>query len=130
MDDAIKAAEEMLRLIESAAGFSLTRGGLTRQDRFGYEADMRLRPLHERLVGLGWSVETSTHGSVYYSRDGERLRLSNHEVPWTSERQDAVDHGGWSWHCKGWQIITERQTVEQCMAEIEEMEEAIADSAA
>jgi hypothetical protein len=129
MDDATRAAEEMLRLIESAAGFSLTRGGLTRQDRFGYEADMRLRPLHERLVVLGWVVETSTHGSVYYSRDGERLRLSNHEVPRTAERADAAAHGRWSWDRCGWQIITERQTIERCMEEIEEMEEAIEDSA-
>ena len=123
-------ADFMVRRLCEEANRAISAGGLTRQDHFGYEADMRLLPLHRHLVGLGWIVETSTHGSVYYSRDGERLRLSNHEVPWTSERQDAVDHGGWSWHCKGWQIITERQTVEQCMAEIEEMEEAIADSAA
>jgi hypothetical protein len=128
--DAAAAAEEMIRRLWAAASQAITNKKLTRQDRFGYEADMRLMLLHRRLVGLGWIVETSTHGSVYYARGGERLRLSNHEVPWTVERQDAVENGGWSWHSKGWQIITERQTVEQCMKEIDEMEEAIADSAA
>jgi hypothetical protein len=128
--DAAAAADEMIRRLWAAASHAITNDKLTRQDRFGYEADMRLMPLHRRLVGLGWIVETSTHGSVYYTRGGKRLRLSNHEVPWTVERQDAVERGGWSWHSKGWQIITERQTVEQCLEEIDEMEEAIADSAA
>jgi hypothetical protein len=130
MDDATTAADQMVRRLWEAASQALANEKLTRQDRFGYEADMRLRPLHDRLVGLGWTVETSTHGSVYYTRSGERLRLSNHEVPWTAERQDAAEHGKWSWDRCGWQIITERQTVERCLEEIEEMEEAIADSAA
>jgi hypothetical protein len=130
MDDATMAAEGMIRRLWAAASHAITNETLTRQDRFGYEADMRLLPLHHRLVGLGWAVETSTRGSVYYTKAGKRLRLSNHDVPWTAERQDAVENGGWSWHSKGWQIITERQTVEQCLEEIEEMEEAIADSAA
>jgi hypothetical protein len=130
MDDATTAAEAMLRRLEAAASLALAGERLTRLDRFGYEADIRLLPLHQRLVGLGWNVETSTHGSVYYTRDGERLRLSNHEVPWSAERADAAEHGRWSWDRCGWQIITERQTVERCLAEIEEMEEAIADSAA
>jgi hypothetical protein len=123
-------ADFMVRRLCEEANRAISAGGLTRQDRFGYEADMRLLPLHRHLVGLGWIVETSTEGSVYYTRDGERLRLSNHEVPWTSERGHAAEYGRWSWDRCGWQIITERQTVEKCMAEIEEMEEAIADSAA
>jgi hypothetical protein len=124
------AAEEMIRRLWAAASQAITNEKLTRQDRFGYEADMRLMPLHRHLVGLGWIVETSTHGSVYYTRGGERLRLSNHEVPWTAERGHAAEHGRWSWDRCGWQIITERQTVERCLEEIDEMEEAIADSAA
>lgn len=127
---AIARADVMIDRLEDAARVALAGERLTRQDRFGYESDMRLRPLHDRLVGLGWIVETSTHGSIYYTRGGERLRLSNHEVPWTAERGHAAEHGRWSWDRCGWQIITERQTVEQCLAEIEEMEEAIADSAA
>jgi hypothetical protein len=130
MDDATTTAEEMIRRLWAAASHAVTNERLTRQDRFGYEADMRLLPLHRHLVGLGWIVGTSTHGSVYYTRGGERLRLSNHEVPWSAERADAAEHGRWSWDRCGWQIITERQTVERCLAEIEEMEEAIADSAA
>jgi len=130
MNDATSTAEEMIRRLWAAASHAITNETLTRQDRFGYEADMRLLLLHRRLVGLGWIVETSTHGSIYYARGGERLRLSNHEVPWTAERQDAADNGRWSWHRCGWQVITERHTVERCLAEIDEIEEAIADSAA
>ena len=129
MDDAATAADEMIRRLWATASQATTNETLTRQDRFGYEADMRLLPLHRHLVGLGWVVETSTHGSVYYTRGGERLRLSNHEVPRTAERANAAEHGRWSWDRCGWQIITERQSVERCLEEIEEMEEAIADSA-
>jgi hypothetical protein len=127
--DAAAAADEMIRRLWAAASLAITNETLTRQERSGYEADMRLRLIHRKLVGLGWVVETSTHGSVYYTRGGERLRLSNHEVPRTAERADAAARGRWSWDRCGWQIITERQTIERCMEEIEEMEEAIADSA-
>jgi len=112
-------ADCMIRRLWTVASQAIADDGLSRQDRLGYEADMRLRPLHERLVALGWIVETSTHGSVYYSRGGERLRLSNHEVPWTAERQDASDNGRWSWHRSGYQIITERQSLDECMSEID-----------
>lgn len=113
----------MLDRITMSAGHSLARETLSRQDRFGYEADQRLRPLHDRLVGLGWIVETSTRGSVYYQKAGERLRLSNHEVPMTAEREEA----GWTWAKNGWQVITERSSLDACMAEIGEIEEALAE---
>jgi hypothetical protein len=125
--NAAAAAEEMIRRLWVAASHAITRETLTRQDRFGYEADMRLMPLHRKLVGLGWIVETSTPGSVYYSKDGNRLRLSNHEVPWSAERQAASDCGGWTWHRCGYQIITERQTVEQCLKEIDDIEWELSD---
>lgn len=114
-------AEAMLDRITRSAEYSLARETLSRQDRFGYEADQRLRPLHDRLVGLGWTVETSTYGSIYYRRGGERLRLSNHEVPMTAEREES----GFTWARHGWQVITERQSLDACMAEIEEIEEAL-----
>lgn len=120
----LQTAEAMLDRLAASAEFSLARESLDRHDRFGYEADARLRPLHERLLSLGWTVETSTHGSVYYSRDGERLRLSNHEVPSTAERDDATTNGRWTWTRCGWQIITTK-SLESCMREIAEMEEAI-----
>lgn len=115
-------AEEMLDRLAQSAEYSLSRETISRQDRFGYLADQRLRPLHDRLVGLGWIVETSTYGSVYYQRAGERLRLSNHEVPATAEREAAE----WTWARHGWQVITERQSLDACLAEIEEIEEALA----
>lgn len=125
--NAAAAAEEMIRRLWVAASHAITSETLTRQDRFGYEADMRLMPLHRKLVGLGWIVETSTHGSVYYSKEGSRLRLSNHEVPWSAERQAASDGGAWTWHRCGYQIITERQTVEQRLKEIDDIEWELSD---
>jgi hypothetical protein len=126
--DAAAAAGEMIRRLWAAASAAITSEKLTRQDRFGYEADMRLLPLHRNLVGLGWIVETSTRGSVYYSKGGERLRLSNHEVPQTAERDHAAENGRWSWHRCGYQIITERQTVDQCLGEIDEIEAELSDN--
>jgi len=121
--DAMQQAEAMLDRLARSAEFSLQREQLDRHDRFGYEADQRLRPLHDRLVALGWIVETSTRGSVYYSRGVERLRLSNHEVLMTAEREVSE----WTWARCGWQVITERQSLDACLAEIEEMEEALAE---
>lgn len=121
------AVIEMLSALESAARFAMERDDVSRQDRFGYEADVRLRPLHEKLVSLGWAVEAHTRGSIYYSRGKHRLRLSNHEVPFTAEREYAASNGGWTWHRHGWQIITARTTLSDCLAEIDEIEEEIAE---
>ena len=121
--DAMQQAEAMLDKLVNSAEFSLASGNLPRQDRFGYEADQRLRPLHDHLVGLGWIVDNSTRGSVYYRKASERLRLSNHEVPLTAEREES----GWTWAKNGWQVITERMSLDACMAEIEEIEEALAE---
>lgn len=118
------AAGQMVDRLWAEADVALRDDGLSRQDRAGYLADQRLKPLHERLAGLGWIVETHTHGSVYYSRGGERLRLSNHEVPRTSEREDAAKHGRWSWDRCGWQVITTR-SLDSLHEEIDEIEEAI-----
>lgn len=120
------AAASMVDRLWSEADVALRDDSLSRQDRAGYIADQRLKPLHQRLVGLGWIVETYTHGSVYYSRGAERLRLSNHEVPRTSEREDAARHGRWSWDRCGWQVITTR-SLDALHGEIDEIEEALAE---
>ena len=122
------AAEAMLDRLLSSAEYSLGREQIDRHSRFGFEADARLRPIHDRLVALSWTVETHTHGSVYYTKGKERLRLSNHEVPSTAEREYAAAGGGWTWSKHGWQIITAHQTIDACMAEIDEIEEDIADN--
>ncbi len=130
IDTAVMAkfnAEWMLDRLASAASSALDIDGasMTRQDRFAWEGDRRLRPLHDRLVGLGWIVETSTHGSVYYTRGEYRLRLSNHEVPATAEREHAAANGGWSWHRCGYQIVSSGQPLERLLKEIGEIEEDI-----
>lgn len=121
--NAQEKAEEMLDRLARSAELSLKSESLDRHDRFGYESDQRLRPLHDRLVALGWGVETSTRGSVYYERGGERMRLSNHEVPMSEERITSR----WTWARCGWQVITERLSLDACMAEIDEMEAALAE---
>jgi hypothetical protein len=120
----LQTAEAMLGRLAASAEFSLKHESLTRHDRFGYEADARMRPIHSHLVGLGWTVETSTQGSVYYSKNGERLRLSNHEVPSTVERDDATANGRWTWARCGWQVITTK-SLDSCIKDIAEIEEAI-----
>jgi len=122
----LQTAEAMLDRLVASAEFSLSNESLTRHDRFGYESDARLRPIHSHLVGLGWTVETSTRCSVYYSKDGERLRLSNHEVPSTAEREDATANGRWTWTRCGWQVITTK-SLDSCIKEISEIEEAISE---
>lgn len=124
---AVHAASQMVERLWADAEAAMRRDDLSRHDRFGYLADQRLKPLHERLVSLGWIVETHTNGSVYYSRGGERLRLSNHEVPRTAEREDAATRGRWSWDRCGWQIITATSSLDALHGEIDEIEEAIAE---
>ena len=123
-------ATEMVDQLRWWAERSLARGSLSLSDRRGYTADLALKPLHERILSLGWTVETSTNGSVYYTKDVERLRLSNHEVPTTAERADAAEVGRWSWDRCGYQIITSLQSLERCVKELDAFEEQIEDDAA
>lgn len=123
------AAEQMMDRLASTAEYALQRELLDRHERRGYQADLRLRPLHNRLIELGWVVQTHTNGSVYYTKGGERVRLSNHEVPSTAEREHAASSGGWTWHRHGWQIITAFGDSDKCFAEIAAIEEAIAEDA-
>jgi len=121
--NAIDAAKEMLDRLAKSAAFSLQSKSVSLSDRRGYEADLRLRPLHDRLISLGWLVETSTQGSVYYSRGEERIRLSNHEVPMTAERNDAA----WTWARCGWKVTSSCGSLKSCMDEIDEIEEAVSE---
>ncbi len=123
-------AAEMVGRLHRVAEVSLADESLSLSDRRGYTADMSLKPLHQWILTLGWSVETSTHGSVYYTKNGERLRLSSHEVPTTAERADAAEAGRWSWDRCGYQIITSLQSLERCIKDLEAFEEQIEDDAA
>lgn len=116
-------AEAMLDRLTVAARYAIGGEKLDRQERFWHESNLRLRPLHDRLVGLGWAVEASTHGSVYYQKGPERLRLSNHEVPSTPEREQSK----WTWARHGWQIVTACKSLEDCHKEIDEITEATGD---
>jgi hypothetical protein len=123
-------AEGMVGRLHRLAELSLADRSLSLSDRRGYTADLALKPLHQWILGRGWTVETSTHGSVYYTKDVERLRLSNHEVPTNHERADAAEVGRWSWDRCGYQIITSLQPLERCVEYLNGIEEQIADDAA
>lgn len=123
-----ETAEQMIESLASDASRELARDGLTRQDRFGYEADLKLVDCHKAIVASGWAVEHSTHGSVYYTREGsdfvhngkpQRMRLSNHEVPSTAER----DAAGFTWARHGYQIITQGKSLQGLLQDIADFNE-------
>jgi hypothetical protein len=121
-------AQEMIDIIAANAAKELAKQGLARHDRFGYEADARLPACHDAIVSSGWAVEHSTHGSVYYTRPGsefrhrgkiQRMRLSNHEVPVTSEREEV----SFTWAKHGYQITTSTSSLKQCLQDIADFNE-------
>lgn len=61
---------------------------------------------HSRLVASGYEMEHQSGGSRYYRHpDGRRLRVADHYVPLTAERDYNVSGGGFSWANSGSQII-------------------------
>jgi hypothetical protein len=62
-----------------------------------------------RRIGLTRETRTGS-GSAYYSVGSCRVRVSDHDVPMTDERQHNVDHGGFSWATHGWTIRINEQT--------------------
>jgi hypothetical protein len=125
---AATTAQEMIDRLAAIAATELASQGLSRHDRFGYEADAKLPACHAAIVTSGWTVEHSTQGSVYYTRTGsdfrhrgkvQRMRLSNHEVPATAER----DAAGFTWAKHGYQITTNTNSLEQCLQDIADFSE-------
>jgi hypothetical protein len=71
------------------------------------EAKLRMAEAHTRAVELGWKPESmTTSGSLYYTKNGHRLRISDHDVPETAERKHASNEGGFSWATDGQQVNT------------------------
>lgn len=61
---------------------------------------------HSHLVASGYEMEHQSGGSRYYRHpDGRRLRVADHYVPLTAERDHNVSGGGFSWANSGSQII-------------------------
>lgn len=125
---AATTAQEMIDRLAAIAAAELAGQGLAREARFGYEADAKLPACHAAIIASGWTVEHSTHGSVYYTRPGsdfrhrgqvQRMRLSNHEVPATAER----DGARFTWAKHGYQITTSINSLKQCLQDISDFGE-------
>jgi hypothetical protein len=123
-----ETAKQMIATLTNEAARELARTDLTLQDRRGYAADAKLAACHAAIVESGWTVEHSTHGSIYYTRPGndfhhrgqvQRLRLSNHEVPMTGEREAS----GFTWAKHGYQITTSINSLERCLQDIADIGE-------
>lgn len=73
-------------------------GGKTRQDSCREKAMQQIGEMHKLLLADGWKLEfASDSGSLYFARGGDRVRVSDHEVPETADREHAREHGGFSW---------------------------------
>jgi len=53
------------------------------------------------LTDAGYKVERDKGGSMYFVRGNDRVRVSDHYVPETTERLHNVEHGGFSWAGRG-----------------------------
>jgi len=63
------------------------------------------RWLYRLLRKIGFSRDCRTpSGSAYYTAGEVRVRIADHDVPMTPERQYTVDNGGWSWATHGWTL--------------------------
>lgn len=64
-----------------------------------------------RRLGFRREIRTGS-GSAYYTCGECRVRLADHDVPWTAERQRAIDAGCWSWCTHGWSLRIDRGRME------------------
>ena len=85
------------------------------------------RAMQAKLQRLGFTLERSDGGSNYFTRlstdnDIERIRISDHEVPITDERDHNSRNGGFSWAVGGNQIIiTDFDTPEAALEKLCEL---------
>lgn len=59
----------------------------------------------KHLKSKGWKLDAETEGSQYYRNGTRLLRVSDHAVPATPEREFNAQHGGFSWAASTNQII-------------------------
>lgn len=101
MSDAITAVVRRAEMI-------LAMSDASRQDKAQCRMDLLLPKAHERLLASGWNPEHVSGGSsFYYSKGERRLRVSDHDVPLTAEREYNAANGGFSWSSKGEKITLE-----------------------
>jgi len=69
------------------------------------QREQKMRNLFEvannALITLGYTIEATSGASVYYAKGESRVRVSDHEVPMTEEREHNAANGGFTWAGKG-----------------------------
>lgn len=66
----------------------------------------QLADAHFALLAAGFSLEYASDLSCHYARGPRaRIRVSDHRVPTTAEREHNATHGGFSWTRQGVEII-------------------------
>ena len=63
-----------------------------------------------RRLGFQREHKSRDSASAYYRRGSSRVRVSDHSVPYTAEREAAVAAGGFSWATCGWSIEIDGET--------------------
>jgi len=94
-----------------------------REDELWKAAQPRIEKLRSELIkslrGLGFKQEFKSKGSQYFvlqnardkfSTTPLRVRVSDHQVPMTGERQHAIDTGGFTWAEHGWNFVVDPDT--------------------
>ena len=103
----------------------------TKVDRLQAEAERLQAAVRRAVQGAlrkaGFGLDHSADGSNYYGRWNEAdnfrqtIRISDHEVPWSPERQFNADNGGVSWAHADFVDVTEFASVEAALAAVKEM---------
>ena len=65
---------------------------------------------HSELRKRGFTLERNRGGSAYFQRGGLSVRVSDHDVPMTPEREHAAANGGFTWADSGWNLVLDADT--------------------
>lgn len=112
-NDINSSMQSAISAIVQRAEMILAMSDASRQDKAQCRMDLLMPKVHDRLIASGWKPEYVSGGSsFYYSKGDRRLRVSDHDVPLTAEREYNASNGGFSWASKG-----EKITLEPCIGE-------------
>lgn len=106
-DEKNRSTESVVRgWLESDAKQAASENPTNREERRSKAAALQAPTIHDALLKQGWQFEyMSSSGSLYYKKSDQSLRVADHEVPATAERQHNAKHGGFTWADNDNQII-------------------------
>ncbi len=99
----IKRRATLIAEYRKAVRSEKLRKTLARKAADPVEQDKRWVAKWLRKLGLKREVTTDSR-SAYYSLGKTRVRVADHDVPITSERQYNADNGGFTWAVHGWNL--------------------------